>query len=335
MIVKKLKKTAMTMAVAAAAAMTLALGALAAELPETLVPVGEAVGISIKTRGVVVSELSEFESGGEKISPALDAGILPGDVITMVNGREITSAADMLEVLDSAGGETVTVQIERSGERRQVSVTPYFDGESSYLGVWVRDGLTGIGTVTYYDPETGSYGALGHSVADSATGLIVPLREGEIMAAEVTGITPSRVGEPGQLGGLFDYSQVLGSIVKNCQVGIFGVVTDHFSCEGEIAVAAKSEIRTGSATILSDVTGEIREYSIEITRLYDRADDGRDMMIKVTDAELLALTGGIVQGMSGSPIIQNGKLVGAVTHVLINDPAKGYGVSIETMVNAE
>lgn len=303
--------------------------ALAAELPRELSPVGRAVGIAVKTDGLVVSELSEFNAGSGKVAPARDAGIAPGDVIKMIDGREITCAKDLTEALEDAG-ETVTVRISRSGEDRQVTVRPYRDENGAYLGVWVRDGLTGIGTVTYYDPETGRYGALGHSIADSATGEPVPLKEGSILKAQVTGVTKSRVGEPGQLGGSFDYKENLGDIEKNCLTGIFGVCKG-LECDGCIPVARANEVRTGQAKVISDASGERREYDIEIVRLYSGG-DGRDMMIKVTDPELIALTGGIVQGMSGSPIIQDGKLVGAVTHVLIKNPEKGYGIYIENML---
>lgn len=316
-----------------AAALTLAPAAAAQELPQRLAPVGQAVGITVKTDGVMVSELSEFDKDGEKIAPAKDAGIAPGDVIKRIDGKEITCAADMMEALEDAG-ESVTVQLDRAGDQRQVTVRPFRDGEGAFLGVWVKDGLTGIGTVTYYDPDTGSFGALGHSIADSATGMTVPLRQGEIMSAQVTGVTKSKAGSPGQLGGTFDYKSELGRIGKNCRVGIFGTVTGDLGCGEVLPVAQGSQVKAGAAKIISDASGQRREYDIEITRVYRGSDDGRDMMLKVTDPELISLTGGIVQGMSGSPIIQDGKLVGAVTHVLINDPEKGYGVFIENMVKA-
>lgn len=305
-------------------------GALALT-PEALVPVGEAVGISVKTRGVLVSELSEFSSGGGSFAPAKDAGILPGDIITMVGERAVNSGQELSEALD-ASPEEVTVRFLRDGEERQVTVRPYRDENGCYLGVWIRDSVTGIGTVTWYDPESGLYGALGHSIADNATGLIVPVREGSIMPAEVTGVTKSRSGSPGQLGGTFDYTRTLGSVDKNCCVGIFGAADGCF--EGQaVPVAASGEVRPGAATVITDVSGTRRDYEIEITRVWSDSDDGRDMMLRVTDPELLAITGGIVQGMSGSPILQNGKLVGAVTHVLINDPEKGYGVFVENMLS--
>ncbi|MGM9521641.1 MAG: SpoIVB peptidase [Oscillospiraceae bacterium] len=335
MIFKKIKNAAAA-AMLIAAALILSGGAFAAELPTELVPVGQAVGISIKTQGVIVSELSEMETENGRISPAKDAGILPGDVITMVNGVEVCSTEDMVKALEKTSDGPIAVRLTRDGEERQVTVTPYCGEDENFLGVWVRDSLTGIGTVTYYDPESGTFGALGHSISDSETGLIIPLREGEIMPAHVTGVTAGKSGTPGQLGGAFDYDNVAGEITKNCQVGIFGTTTgDPFDNLGEkLPVAAENEIKVGKAVILSAAGGNVEEYEVEVTRIYSDNTDGRCMMIKVTDDKLIALTGGIVQGMSGSPLIQNGKLIGAVTHVLINDPQKGYAVSIEDMLEA-
>ena len=325
-------KKILTTVFAAAAALCLSFTAAAQE-PKTLVPVGQAVGISVKTQGLLVSELSEISGPEGACAPARDAGIRPGDVIVAVDGEEVDSAAALSSALERCG-ETVTVTLRREGEERQLTVRPFRDGDGACLGVWVRDGLTGIGTVTYYDPESGAFGALGHPIADSVTGLTVPLREGEILPATVTGVTKSRSGAPGQLGGTFDYSGCLGKIRKNCGMGIFGSATDPWSY-GAIPVAEADEVKPGEATILSDASGTRREYRAEIVRVYAHSTDGRDMMIRVTDPELLKLTGGIVQGMSGSPVIQNGKLVGAVTHVLINSPEKGYGIFIRHMTEAQ
>ncbi len=315
------------------AGLLLSFPALAAPLPDELVPVGEAVGITVKTQGVLVSELSEFDADGTALAPARDAGLLPGDVITRVDGVEIVSAEDLAQVLDSAAGD-VTVVFDRDGETRQTALTPYRDGEGAYLGVWVRDSLSGIGTVTYYDPDTGVFGALGHPISDSATGITVPVREGSILDAQITGVVKSRAGSPGQLGGSFDFSSVLGTIGKNCQCGIFGTLSCDLDVTAPIPAAPSGDVKPGPAAIISDASGERREYAVEITRVYRGADTGRDMMLRVTDPDLLALTGGIVQGMSGSPIIQDGKLIGAVTHVLIGSPEKGYGVFLENMLRS-
>lgn len=334
---KKVKKHVLSLLLAAAV-LVLTAPTAQAVLDRELVPVGEAVGITVKTRGVVVAELSELKTENGKLSPARDAGILPGDLITAVAGREITNAQELLAALEGMAGKPVTVDLVRNGAAMQLTVTPCEDGGRSFMGFWVRDGLSGIGTVTWYDPETKTFGALGHPISDGESGTILPVGEGRILPAQVTGVTKGKAGAPGKLGGSFETEKTVGDIRKNCPVGIYGQVSGEFAeaygCGKAVPVAEEREIRVGKATILSDAGGEVREYDVEITRLYRDSGDGRSMMLKVTDEELLALTGGIVQGMSGSPILQNGCLVGAVTHVLINDPTKGYGVSAEDMLAA-
>lgn len=326
----------------AAASLTLALSVLcavsaaAAELPESVVPSGEVIGISVCTDGVMVAELSEIETDGGAVCPAKDAGLLPGDIITMIDGTKITSADDLLRALSAVTADKLTVQFERDGELMQRTVTPCRVNGDVFIGIWVRDTLNGIGTMTFYDPESGLFGALGHSISDAETGEALPYNCGALRPAVITGIVEGKAGAPGQLAGTLDLGDTVGEILLNSPVGIFGYLTDAaYDGGGEaLPVASRSEIKTGAATILSGAGGEVREYAVEITRVYPSSTDGRSMMLKVTDADLLALTGGIVQGMSGSPIIQNGKIIGAVTHVLINDPAKGYGVSIEEMLDA-
>jgi stage IV sporulation protein B len=259
-----------------------------------------------------------------------------GDVITRVGKTRITSGDILKDVLKKLDGAPVAVQVARGGETVQITVTPHRTGEGEYsFGLMVRDGVSGIGTVTFYDPETGAYGALGHSVSDGETGLLLPLRDGTITRASVTDVAKGRSGTPGQLHGAFDFERKLGSITVNSDCGIFGVLSDGDAIQRAALPAAEdSELHTGAATILSNVSGsEVKEYQAEITRVYTGAEAvGRSMLVTVTDPALLEQTGGIVQGMSGSPIIQDGKLVGAVTHVLINDPTKGYGVSIGKML---
>lgn len=312
------------------------IAAYAAELPEELVPMGEAIGITVKTDGVIVAELSEIETGNGTVSPARDAGILPGDVIVNVGDTEISGVNDLTAALDRCDGNPVPVTVLRSGETLKLTVTPYVDENQKFMGIWIKDSLTGIGTMTYYDPETGRYGALGHAISDSDTGLIIPIGEGKILHADVTGVSPGKSGVPGKLGGVFSFEDTIGSIEKNCVTGIFGNMDEGFSCEDvqPVEVMPESEIKPGNATLLSAADGAVKEYSIEITRIYQENNDNRSMMIKITDDRLIDITGGIVQGMSGSPILQDGKLVGAVTHVLINDPLKGFAVSIEDMLAA-
>jgi stage IV sporulation protein B len=216
-------------------------------------------------------------------------------------------------------------------------VSPRLTKSGEYsLGLWVRDAVSGIGTVTFYDPATNTYGALGHAVNDSDTGVVLPVRGGAISRVSVTDVAKGKSGAPGQLRGSFNFDDRLGTVVANTGCGIFGKITaPEFPAGNAIKTARESEIHTGSASILSNVSGgEVREYTAEISRVYSGGEaDGRSMLVTITDPALTEITGGIVQGMSGSPIIQDGRLIGAVTHVLISDPLKGYGISIEKMMS--
>lgn len=304
-----------------------------ADTPDTLVPLGSTVGIELKLDGVMIVGLSQVETGGGSVQPALDAGLMPGDIITSVGGREIKSAGDFLSAAQQLDGGDVVVTALRGGRSVQFNVTPAKNAEGGYqLGLWLRDGVSGIGTLTYYDPASESYGALGHGINDTDTGELIPVHQGGIMAAEVVDVVKGAGGTPGELCGRVDGEHILGSIVLNTDCGVFGAL-DCGAQGRELPVASESEIVLGQASILSNIEGsEVREYEIEICRVYRNTQDSRSVMISVTDPELLEATGGIVQGMSGSPIIQNGKLVGAVTHVLVNDPTRGYGISIEKML---
>ena len=303
--------------------------ALAAE--KELIPMGNAVGIHMEIDGVMVVKLTEGESGDD--SPASKAGLLPGDIIVQVDETKTPSSADFLKALEAAEGGTLTLTVRRGGDLLELTLTPEVqdDGEAT-IGVWLRDGITGTGTLTYYDPETGCFGALGHGITDLDTGAVMPLDAGVITETEVTEIKKGVCGKPGELCGSGE-GACLGEIEENTPYGIFGTL--HSPADGEpIPVAGEDEIALGPATILANVAGdEIQEYEVEIIRIYKDADNPRSMMIRVTDPALLKQTGGIVQGMSGSPILQNGKLVGAVTHVLVNNPEKGYGISAEDMLN--
>jgi stage IV sporulation protein B len=318
-----------------AASLSAGVFGVAAEAKE-LVPVGVAVGIRLESEGVMVVNVPGTCSDGVTPSPAQKSGLKTGDVITRIGKSPVTSGASLKDILKTLNGAPVALQITRGGETRQVTVTPHrtIDG-SCTLGLLVRDGVTGIGTVTFYDPDTGMYGALGHSVSDGETGIPLPLRDGAISRASVTDVSKGQTGAPGQLHGAFNFDDKLGSIAVNSDCGIFGSFTaGDLATRESLPVADESELHTGAATILTNVTGsDVREYDVEITRLYAGAEaSGRNMLIAVKDPELIAITGGIVQGMSGSPILQDGKIVGAVTHVLINDPSRGYGVSIENML---
>jgi len=306
--------------------------ALAEGGPEKLVPMGTAVGLTLRTQGVIVAGVGEIETESGPEAPARDAGLAPGDVILAVNGRELTKAEELAALFGTSEGE-VELTVRRNGAVRQITVEPCRTDKGAAIGVFVRDELSGIGTLTFYDPETGLFGALGHAVSDSQTGEELPLAEGRLSPAAVENVTPGKPGTPGQLGGAFDKDDVLGVILVNSESGVFGELED--VAHGEpLETAAAGEIETGPATIYATVEGEAAQaYDVEIVRVY-AGGDNRDLMLKVTDRRLLDKTGGIVQGMSGSPIVQNGKFVGAVTHVLISDPTRGYGISIQRMIEA-
>lgn len=308
------------------------------EQPRTLIPGGRSLGVALETDGVVVVGSSDL---GTTDSPARKAGILPGDVIQTVDGEKVEGAEGLSGMLE--GGGTVSLGVLRNGERRTVEVTPVEDPrDGAYkLGVWVRESTAGVGTLTYYDPESGEYGALGHAITDVDTGVTFPVGEGAVYENEVVRITRGAQNAPGELtGAFFEQEVVLGEIDKNTGFGVFGCADGEMSAGGlypeGLPVGRRDEIHTGAAQILSCIDGAaVKAYDCEIEKLYSQSEpETRSMVIRITDPELLDKTGGIVQGMSGSPVIQDGKLVGAVTHVFVSDPTRGYGVYIEWMLDA-
>lgn len=329
-----MKKLTMGTTLAAALLLVLPARAHALEAAE-LVPVGEAVGIELTTDGVMVVGLSEVETAEGPVHPAADAGLKAGDVIKRLGDRDTACAADFLAAIGALRGETVRVTALRSGREVAFDVTPAKNTEGSYqLGLWLRDGVSGIGTVTFYDPGSGTFGALGHGINDIDTGTLLPFDGGSITGASVVDVIRGNPGTPGELCGRFDREEILGALEKNTDSGIFGRISADIG-GAPLPVAAEDEVTLGPATILSNVSGDqVEEFSVEISRIYREAGDNRFLLLTVTDEALIERTGGIVQGMSGSPILQNGKLVGAVTHVLISDPTRGYGISIQDMLKA-
>lgn len=301
-------------------------------LPQTvcaarlLVPVGQLIGISLQDNSVTVAAFDqELGKASEK------AGLKTGDRILSIDGQTITCAQDVKDALLRSGG-TVKLTVLRGKKEKSLRLTPEITTDGPKLGVLLKEGMTGVGTVTYYDPESGKYGALGHGV-HAPTGSLLAMRSGNAYEAALVSVKKGKIGTPGQLMGTLQAESYIGTVSKNTNQGIFGKANTPW--QGQVLpVGESSEIQTGSATIRSTVAGNgVQEYSVEIMKIYP-ADDTRNMLLKVTDAELLAATGGIVQGMSGSPIIQDGKLIGAVTHVLVNDPTTGYGIFIENMLDA-
>ena len=328
---------------------------------KSLIPLGRTVGIKLFSQGVMVVKLAEGDSA------AKDGGLQIGDVILQCGGAQVTSAEQFQELLQEDG--TADLRVSRNGGEITVRVEPERNEDGvCQIGAWIRDSMAGIGTLTWYDPETNRFGALGHGVTDVDTGLLMPFQDGSILKSTVKAVKRGERGSAGELRGDFDLTRDIGYLYANTDRGVFGTVSDGddsgvFGVIGECgatsenadggilsgvtdagsvgdAISSETPVPLrqpvkGAARILSNVEGDaVREYAIEITRVIDGADDGRDMEIKVTDPELLARTGGIVQGMSGSPILQNGGFVGAVTHVLLQDPTRGYGISMETMLAA-
>lgn len=300
---------------------------------EKLVPVGHTVGMKLFAEGVIVVGLSEVETCGGKVAPAAASGLRVGDVIEEANGKEVDSSEQFAALLQNGG--PLELAVCREGKELTLSAVPALGTDGSYrLGAWVRDSMAGIGTITFYDPATGVFGALGHGITDGDTGLLMPLGDGSIMSSTVKAVKQGGPGEPGELKGNFDLVNDLGTLYANTERGVFGTMGEGLSLGEAVPVAAPGDIHTGEAEILANVQGDqVARYSIQIVRILD-TDGVQNLLLQVTDEDLIAATGGIVQGMSGSPILQDGKLVGAVTHVLLNDSKKGYGILIENMLSA-
>ena len=330
---RRLRSFCLALFVAAAVLVVPVQKAQAAE--RELVPMGNTVGIQIRTEGVLVVGLSAT-GDGTSVSPAAVAGLLPGDIIIALGDEKISSADDFRAALEKLDGSAFEIRYQRGGEEHKTTIEPIMTEAGIELGLWLRDRVSGIGTLTYFDPQTGGYGGLGHSINDVDSGVILPLSSGEILESSVDSVVKGVPGAPGELRGGFDIQNICGSIDANTINGIFGKLTSGIpDVSGAIPIGGESEIVLGKANILANVSGtEICEYEIEIVRVYRDEQANRNIMIKVTDARLLEKTGGIVQGMSGSPIIQNGRLIGAVTHVMVNDPSSGYGISIQKMLSA-
>ena len=297
----------------------------------TVIPVGRAVGIKLFSDGVVVVGTSEIDTGSGMVNPAKACGLKEGDVITHINSTEVDTIEEVTALLQQLEGQSMSIQAIR--DERQVQFTAQAvrcAADGSYkLGAWIRDSMAGIGTVTFYCPDTGVFGALGHGISDVDTALLMPLESGCILPAGVSSVQRGKAGTPGMLQGVFDTQVTLGQLAVNSGCGVFGTLSQAPPWTGqEVEVADREEVRAGAATILANIAGEgVQEYEIQIAKVYpDSQGDCRDFLIQVTDLELLQATGGIVQGMSGSPILQDGKLVGAVTHVMVDDPTCGYGI---------
>ena len=295
-----------------------------------VIPSGECIGVKMYTDGLIVVNTSELKDKNGKIrNIAHEYGIKKGDIIKKINGREAISSHTLADTVASSGGKELTLTIENDNKATEKKVKPIRTDEGYKLGIWLRDSTAGLGTITFFTQN--SFAALGHGICDIDTGNIMPIHRGIIQDCTINSIVKGSNGSPGAITGNIDGSEK-GKITKNTEKGIFGTLSSP-PIGKAMPVADKKEVKTGDAVILADVDGNgVQEYSIEIKRIFPPMSDTKDMVIKITDSSLIEKTGGIVQGMSGSPIIQNGKLVGAVTHVFVNDPTRGYGIFIENML---
>lgn len=303
-----------------------------------LIPVGVPIGIYVKTEGVLVVGTGEFASqGAGKVSPAKNI-LKSGDYVIKLNGTEVTGKDDLIMRIENCGGEQQLLTIRRNAETYDVKIKPEKDRTGKYkIGVWVRDNAQGVGTMTYID-DNGNFGALGHGINDVDTSTLMEMNDGTLYQTEIISIRKGAAGQPGEMTGMIVYSddRILGDITSNSTRGIFGKCNQKalaLGTEDALPIGLKQEIEKGPAQILCTVDGTTRYYDIEITELHlDHDNVNRGIELRVTDPELLSVTGGIVQGMSGAPIIQKEKFVGAVTHVLVQDSTRGYGIFIENML---
>ncbi len=307
-----------------------------AKTAKTVTLGGQPFGVKFYNDGVIVVELECFESEGKTVCPAAEGGLKVNDVIKKIGDTDVKTNEDVARATCGSGGAPLRLTVEREGKELIKTVIPQKNCAGVYLtGAWVRDSCAGIGTVTYYDEEDGSFAALGHGICDKDTQALLPLGSAEVVKADISSVTKSSTGRAGCLNGYFS-DKPLGDLTKNTNCGVFGTTDDNFSHDGmKLELAENGEIKVGKAEIYTTVEGEKAEcFDAEITKLCGMGSrNNENFVIKVTDRRLIGKCGGIVQGMSGSPVVQNGKLAGAVTHVFLNDPCEGYGVTVQNMVS--
>ncbi len=298
----------------------------------SVIPSGEAVGVTVKTDGLLVTGITEITSeNGQSVNAAYRAGVKKGDRIMAVDGNILNTNEELASYVINRH-QKIVLTINRKNKTLNLMIEPVKTDSGYKIGLWVRDSAAGIGTITCIDKNTGEFVGLGHGISDIDTNELINIREGNIFKCSITSPTKGKKGSPGELNGIFS-SELIGKINDNTSSGISGNLIKATG-NSEYTVAKKEEIEAGAAQILSNVDGMgVKAYNVEIKKIMINNTDGKNMVIKVTDPSLTQKTGGIVQGMSGSPIIQNGKLVGAVTHVFVNDPTRGYGIFIENMLS--
>lgn len=308
--------------------------------PVEVIPCGNAIGVKIETDGVLVIGMSNIYTEDDRhVNPARSAKVKQGDIITKINGNVVADTEMLKEFVQGSQGQELEIELLRDGKPFVVKMTPERNASDGlyHIGAWVRDSTAGIGTLTFYDPKSGQFGALGHGITDVDTNDIMLVGKGEILPSTVTGVKKGEAGQPGELRGTFATADSVGRISENTSCGIFGQISspDCIPAHEPVAIATRNMVETGPAQIISNVDGDTVEYyDVEIQKVsLQNWQSSKGMVLKITDQRLIDKTGGIVQGMSGSPIIQNGKLIGAVTHVFVNDPLRGYGIFIDNMLN--
>lgn len=310
-------------------------------IPKTkVIPLGNIAGVKLYTNGVLVVGMSEIEGiDNKKYKPYENTGIKEGDTIVKINDVQINSTDELVENVNKSNGKNIKIDYIHEQETKECSIIPVETSKSEYkLGLWVRDSAAGVGTVTFYEPDTKTFGALGHGITDIDTNELINISSGEFITTRILNITKGESGTPGKIQGTIDNQKNIGTISKNTKFGIYGKVDNISSLNidksKEVEVALRDEIKTGKAQILCNLDNNTPQmYEIEIEKIYKENNyDNKSMQIKVTDNKLIEKTGGIIQGMSGSPILQNGKFVGAVTHVMVNNPLEGYGVFADIML---
>jgi len=305
-------------------------------VPKTkVIPIGTAIGMKLYTKGVLVVGMSQIkDENDEKKRPYENSGIEQGDTIIAINNNEVSNTNELIEEVNNSNGNAITVKYEKNNETLETSITPVKSGNEYKLGLWVRDAAAGVGTLTFYEPNTNSFMALGHGISDIDTEKIVDIASGELITASILTIKKGVKGTPGEIRGTIENGNNIGKIGKNTNLGVYGTVTNknYLDISGmeEMEVATRSEIQEGKAQIICQLDNNGRKtYEIEIEKIYlANNTDNKSMLIKVTDKELLEKTGGII----GAPVIQNGKFVGAVTNVLVNDPTQGYAIFGDMMI---
>ena len=296
---------------------------------------GTLFGASMLTDGVPIVSVDSVETEVGVKAPAYEAGLKVRDIIKEINGVKVTTSAQVTSFITESEGNALSVTFLRGEKTKNVRLIPVKGKDGVFrAGIWIRDSAAGIGTVTYIEPETLEFGGLGHGVCDGDASALLPLLRGSVSEVELKGIVKGKCGVPGEIKGAFKGGK-LGALIKNTRTGVYGIFASLPEGVGErIAVADKSEVREGEANVRCSVSGHPEYYKVKLSKINRDSDSGKNFVVEIVDERLLSITGGIVQGMSGSPIIQNGKLIGAVTHVLINEPTKGYGIFIENMLNA-